>query len=188
MGDFLEAILEFPTVVFTFLLAVVIVYWLVVLFGVADHDSLDVVDVGLTGVPVTVGVSVLVLVAWFVSLAGATVVDGVLPGLIVLVAALVVAWLVARLLAVPLRRFFPPNTNDSRVAFVGRTCVIRTGTVTADFGQAEVHAADGSSAIVQVRQTGADKFAAGDTAVIYEYDHIGEFFWVIPTPGQRELS
>ena len=80
------------------------------------------------------------------------------------------------------------TTGDSRTAFVGRTCVIRTGTVTDAFGQAEVHAADGSSAIVQVRQTGADTFTAGSTAVIYEYDRDGEFFWIVPTPGLRELS
>ncbi|GAA4243306.1 hypothetical protein [Dactylosporangium darangshiense] len=188
MGDFLDAVLEFPTVLFTFLLVVVIAYWLVVLFGGADADGLDVVDVGLSGVPVAVGLSVVVLVGWFVSLAGATLVDGALLGVVVLVVALVVAWLAARLLVVPLRRLFPATSGDSRTAFVGRTCVIRTGTVTEAFGQAEVTAADGSSAIVQVRQTGADTFTAGSTAVIYEYDRDGEFFWIVPTPGLRELS
>ncbi|MFG2044008.1 hypothetical protein [Dactylosporangium sp. NPDC048998] len=211
MGEFLNAVLEFPTVLFTFLLVVVIVYWLIVLFGGADTDLLDadpagVVDggadggfggflgsVGLGGVPVTVGLSVLVLVAWFVSLAGSTVADGALASVAVLVAALVVAWLATRLLVVPLRRLFPETSGDSRTAFVGRRCVIRTGTVTDTFGQAEVTAADGSSAIVQVRQTGTDTFTAGSTAVIYEYDRDGEFFWVVPaptgpTPGQRELS
>ena len=34
--------------------------------------------------------------------------------------------------------------------------------------------------VVQVRQTGADTFAAGTRAVIYEYDSAGEFFWVVP--------
>ncbi|MEV8516245.1 hypothetical protein [Dactylosporangium sp. NPDC051484] len=207
MGEFLDVVLEFPTVLFTFLLVVVIAYWLIVVFGGADTESLDadVVDggaaggfggflgsVGLGGVPATVGLSVLVLVAWFVSLAGSTVVDGALLRVAVLVVALVVAWLATRLLVVPLRRLFPQTSGDSRTAFVGRGCVIRTGTVTDTFGQAEVTAADGSSAIVQVRQTGTDTFTAGSTAVIYEYDRDGEFFWVVPaptdpTPGQREL-
>ncbi|MER7007295.1 hypothetical protein ABT297_30230 [Dactylosporangium sp. NPDC000555] len=207
MGEFLNAVLEFPTILFTVLLVVVLAYWLIVLFGGADTESLDadVVDggtaggfggflgsVGLGGVPATIGLSVLVLLAWFVSLAGSTVVDGALPSVAVLVVALVVAWLATRLLVVPLRRLFPETSGDSRTAFVGRECVIRTGSVTDTFGQAEVTAADGSSAIVQVRQTGTDTFTAGSTAVIYEYDRDGEFFWVVPaptgpTPGHREL-
>ncbi len=80
----------------------------------------------------------------------------------------------------PLRRLFPTTPEASRHDFVGRECVIRTGRVAIDFGQAEVHAVDGSSAIVQVRQTGADTFAAGTRAVIYDYDSAGEFFWVVP--------
>ncbi|WP_432984187.1 hypothetical protein [Dactylosporangium sp. CA-233914] len=203
MGEFLDAILGFPTVLFTFLLVIVIAYWLIVLFGGADTEVLDgdVVDgvadggfggflgsVGLGGVPATVGLSVLVLVAWFASLAGSTVGGGALLRVGVLVGALVVAWLAARVIVIPLRRLFPVTSGDSRTAFVGRTCVIRTGTVTEAFGQAEVTAADGSSAIVQVRQTGTDTFTAGSTAVIYEYDQHGEFFWVVPTPGHRELS
>ncbi|HEX4818129.1 MAG TPA: hypothetical protein VFV66_35765 [Nonomuraea sp.] len=59
-------------------------------------------------------------------------------------------------------------------------CVIRTGTATRDFGQAEVTAADGSSAVVHVRTTGQDRLARGDKALIFEYDADGEFFWVMP--------
>jgi hypothetical protein len=73
-----------------------------------------------------------------------------------------------------------PAAAESRADFVGRTCVIRTGRVTGAFGQAEVHAEDGSSAIVQVRQAGTDDLHAGVVALLYEYDPAGEFFWVIP--------
>ncbi|MGH1554761.1 hypothetical protein ACRAWF_31065 [Streptomyces sp. L7] len=40
----------------------------------------------------------------------------------------------------------------------------------ADFGQAEVRAADGSAATVQVRQTGNDALAGGSTGLLYAYD------------------
>ncbi|MCU7722277.1 hypothetical protein ODJ79_00960 [Actinoplanes sp. KI2] len=73
-----------------------------------------------------------------------------------------------------------PTAPDSLADFVGRTCVIRTGRVTRTFGQAEVHADDGSSAIVQVRQAGADDLHAGVVALLYEYDPEGAFFWAIP--------
>jgi hypothetical protein len=52
--------------------------------------------------------------------------------------------------------------------------------VDAKFGQAEVTAADGSSALVQVRQNGEYELSAGSTALIYDYDADGEFFFVMP--------
>jgi hypothetical protein len=48
------------------------------------------------------------------------------------------------------------------------------------FGQAEVTAQDGSSAIIQVRQTGEHALTFGKRALIFDYDTDGEFFWVAP--------
>lgn len=197
MAGFLGTALSFPTVLFSFLLLVVVGYWLLVLTGVLDlGDDLDVDGVpggvlaglGLGGVPATVVFSLLVAVAWFVSLAGTALLDGLGLGVAariavsigVLPAAVLCAWLVTRLVAVPLSRLFPTGTESSRQAFVGSLCTIRTGRVTADFGQAEVTAADGSSAVVQVRQPGAEPLRAGSSALIYDYDVEGEFFWVMP--------
>jgi Protein of unknown function (DUF1449) len=199
MGDFIEAILDFPTVLFSFLLVVVIGYWLVVLLGGADLDMDTDVDgdvggatgflagLGLGGVPVTVALSLLTVLAWFVSLTGTALLGGLASGIAmallsiaVLAVALLVAWIGTRLLVRPLRPIFPNKPEASRGGFVGRLCVIRTGRVTADFGQAEVTAADGSSAIVQVRQSADEPLRAGSTALIYDYDADGEFFWVTP--------
>jgi hypothetical protein len=143
---------------------------------------------GLGGLPATIVFSLIVAVAWFVSLAGTVLLDGLGLGVAarvavsvgVLLVALCGAWLVTRLVAVPLSRLFPTGTESSRQAFVGSLCTIRTGRVTADFGQAEVTAADGSSAVVQVRQSGAEPMRAGSSALIYDYDVEGEFFWVMP--------
>ncbi|NES14445.1 MULTISPECIES: DUF1449 family protein [Micromonospora] len=197
MADFLGAALSFPTVLFSFLLVVVVGYWLLVLTGVFDlGEDLDVHGVpggilaglGFGGLPSAIVFSLLVGVAWFVSLAGSALLDGfgfgagarIAVSLAVLLAALLCAWLVTRLVAVPLSRLFPAGSEASRHAFVGRLCVIRTGQVTGDFGQAEVTAADGSSAVVQVRQHRAEPLRAGSSALIYDYDPDGEFFWVMP--------
>jgi hypothetical protein len=60
-------------------------------------------------------------------------------------------------------------------------CVIRTSWVDEHFGQAEVRAADGSAANIQVRQMApGDPLGVGSTALIFEYDADGEFFWVTP--------
>ena len=198
MGEFVDAALSFPAVLFTFMLAVVVLYWLLVLLGTLDIDIgggddggdddgfLD--GVGLGGVPVTVTLSVLIVVAWFVSLVGAIVLAAfdlvtfvhVLLGIGVLFAALVAGLLVARLVALPMRKLYVSGPEASRSDFVGRECVIRTGRVSADFGQAEVTALDGSSAIIQVRQTGEHELSSGRRALIFDYDIDGEFFWVAP--------
>lgn len=204
---FFSAALGFPAVVFSFALIVVVAYWILVMLGGIGIDVLDgdpdaaggesdgdgglLRGLGFGGVPITVVLSLLIAVAWFVSLVGTVALDGydgagalvVVFSIGVLLAALVCAFAVARLLVLPLRRMFPAGPEASRSDFVGRTCVVRTGRVDASFGQAEVTAADGSSAIVQIRQSAGEALTAGSAALIYDYDADGEFFWVTALPG-----
>jgi hypothetical protein len=140
---------------------------------------------GLGGVPVTVAFSLLVAIGWFTSLAGAALFPGVLASVLVLIVALVVGWAVTRVLVLGLRRFFEHGPGPSRSDFLGQPCVIRTGSVSPTFGQAEVTSRDGSSAIVQVRQTGHEALRAGTTAYIYGFDDAGEFFWVVESPDRK---
>jgi len=199
MAEFLSAAIGFPAVLFGAALVVIVCFWLLVLAGAAEHDSfdtdLDAEAVGFGGVPVTVSVSLFVVIAWFASLAGSVAVHssgltgGPRAGLMaaVLAGALLVAWVVVHLLVQRFRRHFPAQAPPSRQDFIGLVCTVRTGSVTADFGQAEVAAADGSTAIVQVRQlpsrgardTG-EPLAAGCAGLLYAYDDEGEFFWVAP--------
>ena len=182
MDEFIEAVLTCPTVLFTPLLVVVIGYWLVVVAGGADPEA----DAGagdflgfagLGGVPASITLSLLIVLAWFGSLVGS---ELPLAGWLVLLAALPLAWLLTRLAVIPIRRLMPDGPDASRSDFLGLTCVIRTGRVTRTFGQAEVHASDGSSAIVQVRQAGDDDLRAGTVALLFDVDPDGEFFWVVP--------
>ena len=140
---------------------------------------------GLRGAPATVALSVLIAVAWFLSFSGSTLLRqhdlaGFVADAGVLVGALVLAWLATRILLRPLRRLFRADPAASRSDFIGQMCVIRTGRVDEKFGQAEVTASDGSSALVQVRQTGEHKLSAGSNALIYDYDADGEYFFVMP--------
>jgi hypothetical protein len=168
--------------------------------------------IGLGGVPPTITLSLLIALAWFASLAGSVLAGGATPSpplaVAVLAAALAVAWLGTRLAVLPLRRVFREEPAASLRDFVGRTCVIRTGRVGVDFGQAEVTADDGSSAIVQVRRHALDTardtapdtapdvrppgssgaaveaaLTAGSTALIFDFDPDGQFFWVMPYDG-----
>lgn len=207
MSQFIDAVFSFPTVLFTFALVVVVGYWLVVVAGVLDIDLLDGdVEVGtdevsgfgglvsglrLGGVPVTVAVSLLIAFSWFFSLVGAVMIDSLdlssplelALGLLVLVVAVVAGWVVTCLVVMPLRRAMPNVREASRHDFVGRMCVVRTGRVDAGFGQAEITSPDGSSAVIQVRRSDAktdEPLTAGSTALIFDYDPAGEFFWVMP--------
>jgi hypothetical protein len=177
MGEFFAASLGFPVSVLSVLLVIVVAFWLLVAVGAADADWVE-LDIG--GVPATLGVSLLIAVSWFACLSGVVVLEpaSVLAGTGVLGGSLAVGLVLTRLAMAPLKRLFPADPPASRLDFIGRTCVIRTGRVTQTFGQAEVTAADGSSAVVQVRQPGTDALTAGTTALIFDYDVDGEFFWV----------
>lgn len=187
MGEFVDTALSFPVVVLTFALIVVIGFWLLVLFGASDVDAVGPVDaLGLGGVPATVALSLTIAFSWFASLVVTVMLDGLDPtivvvgGIIGLAIAVLIGLLITRLILIPLRKVLPDAPVSSRHDFVGLVCVVRTGRVDTTFGQAEVTSADGSSAIVQVRQAGDDPLPAGRTAVIYDYDTDGEFFWIAP--------
>ena len=82
MDTFLHIIFSFPTVFFTFLLALSVVYWLLTMLGFVGIEALDLdldatdsvasLDVfsgllfrlGLNGVPITIVVSLIALLGW----------------------------------------------------------------------------------------------------------------------------
>jgi hypothetical protein len=189
MSGFVTAALAFPAVLFSFLLIVVIGYWVLALVGVLDVEDGDIGFFG--GVPLPLSLSLLVAFSWFLSLVGTVLLDGVdTPlrvglGFGVLVAALVGGAFGTRLVVVPLRRVFA-GAVPSRQDFVGRVAVVRTSTVTEDFGQGEVAAADGASAIISIRLAGEGNLGLGSRVVIYDYDSEGEFFWVSPLELEAE--
>ncbi|MFJ7218869.1 hypothetical protein [Amycolatopsis sp. NPDC098790] len=187
MSGFVSAALAFPAVLFSFLLVVVIGYWGLALLGVLDVEDGDIGFFG--GVPLSISLSLLVAFSWFLSLVGTVLIEGaalrVLLGFVVLLAALVGGALGTRLVIVPLRRVFA-GAEPTRQDFVGRVAVVRTSSVTEDFGQAEAAAADGSSAIVQIRLAGEGNLGVGSRVVLYDYDSAGEFFWVSPLELEAE--
>ncbi len=89
MDAFYQNIASFPTAIFTFILAICVLYWLFAVLGVVDIDLLDLdiegdmdlgnetvtpnalagvmLKFGLNGVPVTIMVSFLSLFGWLIS-------------------------------------------------------------------------------------------------------------------------
>jgi hypothetical protein len=186
MTEFVRAAFDFPAAVLGLLLVLVLLYW-----GLLAVGALDV----MIGVVAAVAVSLFVAIAWFADLAGTVLVhrahaSGRLSSIGVLAAAVLVSGLLTRLLMRPLRRVIAEEQVPARRDFVGRMCVIRTGRVDVTFGQAEVRAADGSAAVIQVRQQrnrdDEPALKAGSTALIFDYDADGEFFWVMPYDAELD--
>ena len=186
MTEFMLAAVDSPAVIFGVLLILVLLYWLLVALGVLDV---------MIGLVTAVAISLFVAIAWFAGLAGTVLLhradlSGALPATGVLLAALIISGLLTGLLMRPLRRMLTEEHVPTRQDFVGRMCVIRTGRVDLTFGQAEVRAADGSAAVIQVRQQRNRKeeaaLKAGSTALIFDYDADGEFFWVMPYDAELD--
>lgn len=210
-ASLLTAATAFPTAIYTVLLGVVLVYWLLAIIGMVDFESsgidLDiethadasvddlgtlasyVVAFGLHGVPFSIVVSLLVLVGWTLSfLAGVTVLAWVptdilkwLVGLVVLVVAFALSIVITARLVRPLRGLFVHHTAQSNASLVGQTCRVLTGTVDERQGRAEV-AQRGASINIRVWSPSPNSLKRGDTALITEYDAGTHRYLVMPLP------
>ena len=197
MGNFIGAAFGYPTAIYTALLGLVLFYWMLALVGVVDLESggidLDlqadtsvddlgtlagfIVAFGLSGVPFSVVISLLVLVAWTVCcLAGEWLLPLVpggplqwLAGTLVLVVSFVLAVPATAVALRPMRRMFVTHRAVSNASLVGRRCTVSTSSVTATFGQATV-ARRGADIQIDVRAAEPNTLGRGATALIIDYD------------------
>lgn len=191
MNEFLHTALGFPTIVYSMLLAVCVLYWVLAATGLADGDSVDALvgdgdapdagaaaamisKLGLGGVPITVAATTLVFTAWlaayFVHLLvlrdlpeGARALAGIGTLVGVLVPALAVTSIVLR----PVRRVLAKVRPVER-SLVGSSAVVITPTLTPDYGQAAVDDG-GAGLILQVRHEDPNQLQRGDRIVLIEY-------------------
>lgn len=206
MISFLDAATSFPSVIYTVLLGVVLVYWLLSLVGIVDIDSGPVIEaelhtdadvdeigdlasylmaLGLNGVPFSVVLSLLVLVSWTVTCLAAMWLLPLVPtsllriavGLVVMLVALAVAIPVTARLIRPLRGLFVTHTAISNAALVGQACKVLTASVDEKFGRAEV-ATRGTSVNIRVWAETPNALAKGSLARILDYDAPGERYLI----------
>lgn len=226
MEIFLTNITSYPVIVFTFLLAIIIVYWLLAMLGAVDIDMFDAdldldVDVdadidldvdadvgatvdpdfdpeslrgitgfmlkwGLTGVPVTVVVSILVASAWLISYILASVVMPLIPlallqwlvGAALLLVSFALAIPVTAQFIKPLKSAFVSYTARNKVSFIGSECLVKTGSVNENFGQAE-YQDGGAGMLFDVRAKASDDITKGDLVILKSYDDEDGSYWVI---------
>lgn len=195
MEIFLRTALSFPTVAFSFLLGLAIIYWAIVAFGLIEVDVLDLeadsllegsgnaeglagllTRLKLDGVPVTVVMTLLVFFGWFFTyFAQLWVLSHFALGLwlyplgaVVLVGALILATPISAAICKPLRPLFHKLEATNSRSVLGQTAVVRSGRVTETFGEALLDDG-GAGLILRVRADEARGFKRGDRVVLLEY-------------------
>jgi hypothetical protein len=216
----IEAALHFPTVVFTIGLGIALIYWLFVLLGALDIDigaddagggDVDVDGevgkgdvggggvwggLGLTRVPITISISMILFVCWILSLvashyAAALLGDASWVAPAILPASLIVGIPISAVLVRPLAGVFSTTEGKSNKDYVGHTCTISTGHVDDGFGQATIE--DGGTVLViPVRCDRAGVLARHHKALIIDFDTDRQAYVVEPAtdmlPASREGS
>lgn len=219
MPEFLDIALSFPPIVFSFGLVLVVLYWIVVIVGALDIDLVDVGDAesgaevdaggsfwavfGFDEVPFTVVLSLWITLGWIVTMLGTSWVQSAdnafIPtaasGTATLVAGIGVGMLGAKLLSKPLSRIFADAPATAHEDLIGKVCVVRTGTVTTETGQAELAEDDGTVHLVNVRRSihepaGIDDelFSRHSKLVIFDYDEDAKVFLVVPVAMPPDID
>jgi len=211
MDSFYSTLFSFPTGIMTILLAAVLLYWGLVILGALDIDVFDFdVDapegaeasgggmglfpvLGLTGVPVTVAISLLVLWGWLFTALGSQVLDTLvadgtvrtLLATLVLLLSVVVAVGVSAVSIRPLQRFFDTPEARRRSSLVGQVCTVTTLRVDEAFGQAEFDDG-GAGLLVQIRAKEGNGLTKGAKALIISRDERISAYWVRPYDDPAE--
>ncbi|OTA19045.1 ubiquinone biosynthesis protein UbiH [Xenorhabdus beddingii] len=192
MELFLQNCLAFPVVIFSGLLLIVLFYWICAAFGLLDIDILNMdVDsfdasslagwltkLGLTGIPVTVIITLITLIAWPLSYFSMhlllrfieTDVLRYLLGTFTFFAVSFIALLLTAMLLRPLQpKLAKLKHTNSADNLIGKTAEVRSPRVTEQRGEAlmENH---GASLILQVRAPERDGITRGDHVVLISYD------------------
>lgn len=199
MPLFISIITSFPSVIFTVLLSVAVLYWLISLSGLVDSDVVEgdvgeggslalgglLATLGLHGVPLPLVITLLALTGWLFSYFAMLLLGTHLnPGLllwvfngVVLILGLVVATIVTSLLIRPLRPLFRPAQHlPIEQRLTGKQCTVRSAEVTKEKGRADVHI-DGDHLILQVRSDSA--LERGERAIIIQYLFTEDAYWVV---------
>jgi len=207
MSEFLAALLAIPTIVFTGLLGLVLLYWLTVLAGALDidlghhdagghdadmtpgghetHGFLEFLSIG--KVPVTIIVSVFTFLAWMLSMAGELLLRAPLTAVIpnplfslALFPAVVIPSFVLTAYAVrPLRGIFNQHVEHGEEGLVGRMVRITSRTADQQFGTATCDNA-GAGILLNVVCRDGVTLMRDDMAVVVEFDAEKQLYHVAP--------
>jgi hypothetical protein len=212
MEQLLEVASQFPTVIYSVLLGIVVIYWIIGMLGMIDLDFSGDVDVdmevdgdvdatvggltgllltfGLTGVPFTLVISIIILICWLISFYLQFYIltwlpDGWLYYLMGAVSDFVVFIIslpITALFIKPLKGLFKSVEATSSQGLVGLEAVIATGSVTETFGQARIFN-EGAEVLLDVRCSPEHSLKKDDKVLVIEYEKDNHAYIVAPYPN-----
>ncbi len=205
MEQLLEVATQFPTVIYSALLGIVVVYWFVGMLGLIDLDfggdtDIDAdVDIsvggltglmltfGLTGVPFTLVISIIILLCWLISFylqfyLLTWLPDGWLYYLMGAVASFAIFLISLPITAIairPLKGMFKSVEATTSNHLVGKDATIATSKVNENFGQARLFN-DGAELLVDVRCDPQHTLTMGDKVLVIKYLQENHAYIVAP--------
>src|SRR5450631_2730684 len=138
----------------------------------------------LRSVPATTILSLIITFSWLVCTIGMQIVSRDLPrgsalAWVVFLVSPILALPVTSIAARPLAKVFAHKQATSRHDLIGKTCIVRTGTVNATFGEALLEDG-GAGLVVRVRVDRELPVKRGDQMLIVDWDGEHEAFLVEP--------
>lgn len=210
MAEFLQACLVFPTVIFSLLLSLTLLYWLSVCLGALDIDLFDIdTDLGgadpefdvdtdtdthglfadllarldLTEIPLTVSLSLFSLLGWLISFVAVDLLGGVATTLVLGAALWVGASAISLLLTSRVAQLLKPAFR-THYAPSNRGFVGKVCEITTlkvDERYGQAQLDDGGAGLlIQVRSSDAAQLTRGSSALIFDYDTEQQIFHVKP--------
>ncbi len=195
MDLFLTIALSFPTLIFSVLLVVALLYWLLAMIGLIDLDIVQLsmtpdgdalelegggvagllMKFGLDGVPLTLILSAITLLAWLICYFADYFLLRHLPwdalryglGGVALLLSVFVAMPFAGLLLRPFRGLFRKIKPVDSVSLLGTVAVVRSPVLTLQQGTAELD--DGGAGLILQVRAEPGLFVRGDRVVLVEY-------------------
>jgi len=194
MNPFYQNIASFPTAIFTFLLVVCVLFWLIAMLGMIDLDSFDFGDASpdvetsaghamagvfthfnLREIPLTVTLTLFSLFGWMISYYSVHFLSGLVDGslrypvgfAILLIGSYLSMWLTSWT-CIPLRPFFRSSDQNKSQSLIGQVAVVRTSKVDMAYGEAFIND-DGAGLIIKVRSLDDQVYLRDQRVVLIEY-------------------
>lgn len=204
MKELFTAAVSAPNLIPTLLLAFVLMYWLVVLLGAIDVDTVDVdldldTDVDLDGdlsgdgfdgvlaffnlgqIPLMVFLSFWILPVWVLSVLGNYYLgnSSFLIGLTILLPALVAGLFIAKFLTTPLVKVFAGLNQESNETMIGKTCTVTSQASHIKVGQAQVKTS-GAPILLNVKTYDGITLDRGETGLVIEQQEGRNIYFIEP--------
>ncbi len=200
MKELLEFALSGVNILPTILLIFVVIYWLIVVIGVVDVDTIDVdvesdveLDVGglasvlaffnLDQLPLMIFLTFYAIPLWVTTLIGNDLLgfSSMAAGMIVFVPSMVVCLFIAKFLTIPFALFYRKIKTETEAVehIVGQVCVAKLPITANRKSQAEIKV-NGTSVLIYVKTREDFTVNKGETALVIDYDQSSNIYFVEP--------